>query len=146
MSLKRSRSLKAAGLVSFDCAEFCIMYELNKHVFSRRFYPKRLTVHSGYTCFLSVHVFPGNRTHNLCAANTMLYHWATGSMCLCLHIWSMGNVSSIIFINIYLSTLIYVLSHYLILIKVHILGGFCELLGWKSCTILATLNVSFSQK
>ncbi len=24
--------------------------------------------------FLSVHVFPGNRTHNLCAANTMLYH------------------------------------------------------------------------
>ncbi len=24
--------------------------------------------------FLSVHVFPGNRTHNLCAANAMLYH------------------------------------------------------------------------
>ncbi len=22
--------------------------------------------------FLAVHVFPGNRTHNLCAANTML--------------------------------------------------------------------------
>ncbi len=29
--------------------------------------------------FLSVHVFPGNRTHNLCAANAMLYHWATGT-------------------------------------------------------------------
>ncbi len=28
---------------------------------------------------LSVHVFPGNRTHNLCAANAMLYHWATGT-------------------------------------------------------------------
>ncbi len=28
--------------------------------------------------FLSVHVFPGNRTHNLCAANAMLYHWAKG--------------------------------------------------------------------
>ncbi len=28
--------------------------------------------------FLSVHVFPGNWTHNLCAANAMLYHWATG--------------------------------------------------------------------
>ncbi len=28
--------------------------------FSRRFYPKRLTVHSGYTFFLSVCVFPGN--------------------------------------------------------------------------------------
>ncbi len=26
---------------------------------------------------LSVYVFPGNQTHNLCAANAMLYHWAT---------------------------------------------------------------------
>ncbi len=24
-------------------------------------------------------VFPGNQTHNLCAANAMLYHWATGT-------------------------------------------------------------------
>ncbi len=40
--------------------------------FIRRFYPKRLTVHSGYTFVLSVCVFPGNRTHNLCAANAML--------------------------------------------------------------------------
>ncbi len=31
------------------------------YAFSRRFYPKRLTVHSGYT-FLSVCVFPGNWT------------------------------------------------------------------------------------
>ncbi len=30
--------------------------------------------------FLSVHVFPGNRIHNLCAANAMLYHWATGKL------------------------------------------------------------------
>ncbi len=44
------------------------------------FYPKRLTVHSGYIFFLSVCVFPGNRTHNLCAANAMLYHWATGTL------------------------------------------------------------------
>ncbi len=28
--------------------------------FSRHFYPKRLTVHSGYTFVLSVCVFPGN--------------------------------------------------------------------------------------
>ncbi len=28
---------------------------------------------------LSVCVFPGNWTHNLCAANTMLYHRATGT-------------------------------------------------------------------
>ncbi len=32
--------------------------------------------------FLSVCVFPGNRTHNLCAANEMLYHWATGTLVL----------------------------------------------------------------
>ncbi len=42
------------------------------YAFSRRFYLKRLTVHSGYTFFLSVCMFPGNRTHNLCAANAML--------------------------------------------------------------------------
>ncbi len=29
--------------------------------------------------FLSVCVFHGYRTHNLCAANAMLYHWATGT-------------------------------------------------------------------
>ncbi len=28
---------------------------------------------------LSVSVFPGNWTHNLCTANAMLYHWATGT-------------------------------------------------------------------
>ncbi len=27
----------------------------------------------------SVYVFPGNQTLKLCAANTMLYHWGTGS-------------------------------------------------------------------
>ncbi len=42
------------------------------YAFSRRFYPKQLTVHSGYTFVLSVCVFPGNRTHNLCTANAML--------------------------------------------------------------------------
>ncbi len=38
-------------------------------------------LHSGYTFsfFLSVCVFPGNQTHNLCVANAMLYHWATGT-------------------------------------------------------------------
>ncbi len=30
-------------------------------------------------------MFPGNRTHNLCAANTMLYHWATGALWLSHH-------------------------------------------------------------
>ncbi len=51
------------------------------YAFSRRFYPKRLTVHSDYT-FVSVQWFPGNRTHNLCTTNAMLYHWATGTLWL----------------------------------------------------------------
>ncbi len=42
------------------------------YAFSKRFYPKRLTVHSGYSFVLSVCVFIENRTHNLCAANAML--------------------------------------------------------------------------
>ncbi len=50
------------------------------YAFSRRFYPKRLTEHSGYTFLLSVSVFPGNGTHDLCTANAMLYHWATNPL------------------------------------------------------------------
>ncbi len=30
-------------------------------------------------CMFCQCVFPGNWTYNLCTANTMLYHWATGS-------------------------------------------------------------------
>ncbi len=30
------------------------------YAFTKRFYPKRLTVHSGYTFFVSLCVFPGN--------------------------------------------------------------------------------------
>ncbi len=41
------------------------------YAFSRRFYPKWLTVHSGYTYFCQ-YMFRGKRTHNLCAANAML--------------------------------------------------------------------------
>ncbi len=59
--------------VSVLQAESCIFVKTGCHVqgkyiyiyaFSRCFYPKRLTVHSGYT-FSLVCVFPGNRTHNL---------------------------------------------------------------------------------
>ncbi len=42
------------------------------YAFSRCFYPKQFTVHSGHTFVLLVYVFPGNRTHNLCTANAML--------------------------------------------------------------------------
>ncbi len=44
------------------------------YAFSRRFYPKRLTVHSSYSFYiLSTLAFPGNRTHDLGVANAMLY-------------------------------------------------------------------------
>ncbi len=49
------------------------------YAFIRCFYPKRLTVLFRLYMFLSVCVFPGKWTHNLCAANAMLYHWATGT-------------------------------------------------------------------
>ncbi len=45
---------------------------------------------------LSVCVFPGNWTHNLCAANAMLYHWATGT----LFVWLIIKCESIILIQI----------------------------------------------
>ncbi len=62
-----------AFVILFNFLIFLNVYIFTFNAFSRRFYPKRLTVHSGYTFFLlSVHVFPGNRTHNLCAADTML--------------------------------------------------------------------------
>ncbi len=40
-------------------------------------YPKRLTVYSGYT-FISM-CFLGIEPTTFCAANAMLYHWATGT-------------------------------------------------------------------
>ncbi len=44
------------------------------YAFSRRFYPKRLTLHSNYSFYiLSALAFPGNRTHDLGVANAMLY-------------------------------------------------------------------------
>ncbi len=45
------------------------------YAFSRRFYPKRLTLHFKLQfCILSALAFPGNRTHDLAVASAMLYH------------------------------------------------------------------------
>ncbi len=47
---------------------------LKTFTFIRRFYPKQLTVHSGYT-FFNQYVFSlGIEPTTFCAANTMLYH------------------------------------------------------------------------
>ncbi len=44
------------------------------YAFSRRFYPKRLTLHSSNSFYiLSALAFPGNRTHDLGVASAMLY-------------------------------------------------------------------------
>ncbi len=44
------------------------------YAFSRRFYPKQLTLHSSYSFYiLSALAFPGNRTHDLGVASAMLY-------------------------------------------------------------------------
>ncbi len=45
------------------------------YAFSRRFYPKRLTLHSSYSFYiLSALAFPGNRPHNIGFASAMLYY------------------------------------------------------------------------
>ncbi len=53
------------------------------YAFSRRFYPKRLTIHSGYTFFYPYLCSLGIKPTTFCAANTMLYYWATQE-----HMWS----------------------------------------------------------
>ncbi len=53
----------------FKILTLCITF-----TFSRRFYPKRLTLHSRYSFYiLSALAFPGNRTHDLGVASAMLY-------------------------------------------------------------------------
>ncbi len=51
------------------------------YIFSRRFYPKRLQVHSGFTCFFKYVCSWGIEPTTFCAANTMLHHWATVTPC-----------------------------------------------------------------
>ncbi len=54
-------------------------YYIYIYAFSIRFYPKRLTVHSGYTFFSQYVCSLGIEPTTFCAANAMLYHWATGT-------------------------------------------------------------------
>ncbi len=49
------------------------------YAFSRRFYPKRLTVHLVFTFFCQYVWSLGIEPTTFCAANAMLYHWATGT-------------------------------------------------------------------
>ncbi len=50
------------------------------YAFSRRFYPKRLTAIFSLYIFFYQYVYSlGIEPTTFCAANTMLYHWATGT-------------------------------------------------------------------
>ncbi len=71
------KQLELKRLQFRNAADYIYIY-----AFSRRFYPKRLCryIYSGYTFCFCQYVFPENQTHNLCAANVMLYHWATGTL------------------------------------------------------------------
>ncbi len=65
-------------LYSVSCTQFwhsvLTAYYIYIYAFSRHFYPKRLTLHSSYSFYiLSTLAFPGNRTHDLGVASTMLY-------------------------------------------------------------------------
>jgi len=72
------RTTKTLNWRLLDVSLFSGLLYIYIYAFSRCFYPKRLTVHPGYTCFVCV--FLGNWT--FCAANAMLYHWATGTSAL----------------------------------------------------------------
>ncbi len=51
------------------------LFHIYIYVFSRRFYSKRLTVHSGYIYIFCQHVCSlGIEPTTFCAANAMLYH------------------------------------------------------------------------
>ncbi len=68
---KKQTLLSKATYIAFKLQFYIYIY-----AFSRRFYPKRLTLHLSYsfTFFLSALAFPGNRTHDLGIASAMLYH------------------------------------------------------------------------
>ncbi len=72
--LKQTTELYACT-VSVSVWEERTFFYIYIYAFSRRFYPKRLTLHSSYNFYiLSALAFPGNRTHDLGVASAMLYH------------------------------------------------------------------------
>ncbi len=68
---EEGEALLPALPVRRDTTQHYIIYI---YAFSRRFYPKRLTVHSGYTFYFINMCFLGIEPTTFCAANAMLYH------------------------------------------------------------------------
>ncbi len=80
------------------CNTFTCMHLADK----KRFYPKRLTVHSGYTIFFFYQYVCslGIEPTTFCAANAMLYHWAPGTLLIgyfarCVLLWPKAVVSKL---------------------------------------------------
>ncbi len=93
------------------CIYMYIYIYIYIYAFSRRFYPKRLTLHSSYsfTFFLSALAFPGNRTHNLGVASTMLYHlsYRKAHIYVCICIYMCVYMCVYIYVCIYICMYIY---------------------------------------
>ncbi len=81
-NLDYNQSLITSVTIVVDVNQTCHILHLRYiYAFSRRLYPTRLSVHSGYN-FLSIYMwFLGIEPTTFCAASTMLNHWATGRIC-----------------------------------------------------------------
>ncbi len=83
------------------------------YAFSRCFYPKRLAVHSGYNFFSSMCV-PWIEPTTFCAANAMLYHWATGTLHynFISHNVTLYHTTATLFLMIFLINVALYILHY----------------------------------
>ncbi len=76
-------------ILHFGYTEYFLFYiyiYIYINAFSRRFYPKRLTLHSSFY-ILSALAFPGNQTHDLGVASAMLYQLSYRKahyVCICI--------------------------------------------------------------
>ncbi len=72
---KGQRKNRTAVIYSWDCTRYITF------TFSRRFYPKRLTVHSGYTFFICQYVCSlGIEPTTFALLTQCSNHWATGTL------------------------------------------------------------------
>ncbi len=66
------------------CSAFLFLVYIYMYAFSRRFYPKRLTLHSGYTCFCQYMCSLGIEPTTFALLTQCSNHWATGTLCVVL--------------------------------------------------------------
>ncbi len=72
--------MRKLWIIAYQLLHYHLYNDCSLHfTFSRRFYPKRLTVHSSYYSFCPYVCSLGIEPTTFCATNAMLYHWATGT-------------------------------------------------------------------